>query len=48
MAEIKGLKENETPSTLFMDEEGNIYMLSSVYNYNEKQVQAIQNIIWQN
>ena len=36
MAEIKGLKENETPSTLFMDEEGNIYMLSSVYNYNEK------------
>lgn len=36
MAEIKGLKTNESPDKLFMDEDGNILMLSSVYNYNEK------------
>ena len=34
MAEIKGLKTNESPDKLFMDEDGNILMLSSVYNYN--------------
>ena len=36
MAEIKGLKENESTDKLFMDEDGNIIMLSSVYSYNEK------------
>ncbi|MCI9078130.1 MAG: extracellular solute-binding protein [Lachnospiraceae bacterium] len=36
MAEIKGLKKDEYPSNLLMDEEGNILMVSSVYNYNEK------------
>ena len=36
MAELKDLEENESVIKLFMDEEGNMHMLSSVYNYNEK------------
>ena len=36
MAELKDLEENESVTRLFMDEEGNMHMLSSVYNYNEK------------
>ena len=39
MAELKDLEENESVIKLFMDEEGNMHMLSSVYNYNEKTVQ---------
>lgn len=36
MAEIKGLKENEGTERLFMDEDGSMFMLSSIYDYNEK------------
>ncbi len=33
MAELKDLEENESVIKLFMDEEGNMHMLSSVYKY---------------
>lgn len=36
ITEIKGLKENESPDKLFMDDDGNIHMLSYTYSYNEK------------
>ena len=35
-SEIKGLKKNESPDKLFMDEKGDMYVLSYVYSYNEK------------
>ena len=36
MAEIKGFKKDEAPGGLFIDDEGNMFMLSSVNIYNEK------------
>ncbi len=36
MAEFKGLKKNESPDKLFIDEEGKIHVLSYFYDYNEK------------
>lgn len=36
ITELKGLKKDESMGYLFMDEDGNIHMLSYVYNYNEK------------
>ena len=36
MIELEGFKKDEYPNKLFMDEGGNMQMLSSVYKYNEK------------
>lgn len=36
MSEFKGLKENESPDKLFLDENGKIIVLSYFYDYNKK------------
>lgn len=36
MKEIKGLKKDEGTDKLFMDEDGNMHILSSAYSYNKK------------
>ena len=36
MSEFKGLKENESPDKLFIDENGKIIVLSYFYDYNKK------------
>lgn len=36
MMEFKGLKKNESPDNIFMDDKGKIHVLSYSYKYNEK------------